>query len=314
MEGSVSGGCVEGAVVEESRHVLAGEAARVLEFGVTDEDAWAVGLACGGRVRIHVAGFPQGLVDVLVEAVTARRRAVLATDLTDGRQALLGEAALANGARSDGPPEAAGDEACAGSGDKGLATDSAVLVAARAAAAEDRSRLARTTDGGEVFLRVYGPSHRLVVVGAVHIAQPLARMAAEVGLDVVVVDPRRAFATEERFPGVSLVREWPEEALEDLAPGRRTAVVTLSHDPKVDDPALVAALASDAFYVGALGSRRTHARRMERLSEAGVSQQDLARIRAPVGLDIGARTPGEIALAILAEVVAARRKGPSATR
>ena len=303
LAGSVSGGCVEGAVVEEAQHVLADGSSRVLDYGVTNEDAWAVGLACGGQVRIHVGPVSPALLTALLEAVDAKRMVVLATDLSDGRQALFfpldphAEPVADEGAGAVGAADGAR-----------LAADEVVLTAAEAAARADASTLAQDSGGREVFLRVYGPPHRLVVVGAVHIAQPLARMAAELGLDVVVVDPRRAFASEERFPGVALVREWPVEALEALAPDHRTAVVTLSHDPKLDDPALEAALASPAFYVGALGSRRTHAARVERLTEAGVSAEALERLHAPVGLDIGARTPAEVAVAVLAEVVVALRR------
>jgi xanthine dehydrogenase accessory factor len=191
----------------------------------------------------------------------------------------------------------------------GPAVTPELLDAARDAAGNDASGTVEGPDG-PVFLRVYAPPVRLVVVGAVHVAQHLASMARAAGLEVVVVDPRRAFATEERFPDVQLVHAWPGEALEALAPDRRTAVVTLTHDPKLDDPALERALESPAFYVGALGSRRTHARRLERLGAEGVGADALARIHGPVGLPIGARTPGEIAVSILAELVARLRERP----
>jgi xanthine dehydrogenase accessory factor len=155
---------------------------------------------------------------------------------------------------------------------------------------------------------------RLVVVGAVHVSQALVQMAATLGFAVTVVDPRRAFATPERFPGVSLSADWPDEAMEALALDARTAVVTLTHDPKLDDPALDVALRSPCFYVGALGSRRTHAKRVARLREAGHGDGAIARIHAPVGLDIGAVTAPEIALSVLAEVVAARRGAVLARR
>ncbi len=181
-----------------------------------------------------------------------------------------------------------------------------LLEAARAAAARDRSEKV-ATEAGEVFLRVLNPPVRLVIVGAVHVAQALARMAQVAGYDVLVLDPRRSFATEERFPGIPVAVAWPEEALAQGRPDRRTAVVALTHDPKIDDPALVQALRSDAFYVGALGSRKTQAARRERLREAGFGDADLARIHGPVGLPIGAVSPGEIAVSILAQVVASLR-------
>ena len=142
----------------------------------------------------------------------------------------------------------------------------------------------------------------MIVVGAVHIAQSLVPMAALAGYDVTVVDPRRAFATDARFPGVTLSTDWPDDALTALDPDRRTAVVTLTHDPKLDDPALAVALRSTAFYIGALGSRRTHARRVERLREAGFNDKDIARIHAPIGLDIGAVSPAEISISILGQI------------
>lgn len=186
--------------------------------------------------------------------------------------------------------------------------DDPLLEDARRAARSDKGGIVEA-DEGRVFLNVYNPPLRLIVVGAVHIAQPLTRMALLAGYDVTVVDPRRAFASEDRFPGVGLTHDWPDEAMAALAPDRRTAVVTLTHDPKLDDPALAEALRSDAFYIGALGSTRTHARRKERLAEEGFSEQAMARIKGPIGLDIGAKSPAEIAVSILAEITARLRNG-----
>jgi xanthine dehydrogenase accessory factor len=162
------------------------------------------------------------------------------------------------------------------------------------------------SSGGALFARCYARAPRLIVVGAVHITQALAPMAAMAGFEVVVVDPRRAFATAERLPGVTVTTEWPDEALARLGLDAQSAVVTLSHDPKLDDPALIAALQSPCFYVGALGSSRTHARRVARLAEAGLSAEAIARIHAPVGLDLGGRSPAEIAVSIVAQVIQAR--------
>lgn len=184
--------------------------------------------------------------------------------------------------------------------------DPALVAAARDALARDESGK-RSLGGATWFLRVYNPPVRVIVVGAVHIAQSLASMVQLAGYEVIVVDPRRAFATPARFGTVPLVHEWPEEALERLRLDRRTALVTMTHDPKIDDPALVAALRSQAFYVGALGSRKTHAARRERLRALGFADADLARIHGPVGLPIGARSTGEIAVSILSQVVAALR-------
>ncbi len=180
-------------------------------------------------------------------------------------------------------------------------------AAAEAALADDAATT--LTEGDESwFVQPHNPRLRLIVVGAVHIAQALVPMAAGLGYAVTVVDPRRAFATEERFgAGVTLVDDWPDEAMARLAPDSRSAVVTLTHDPKLDDPALEVALRSPAFYVGALGSRRTHAKRLARLAEAGLTEAECARIAAPIGLSIGAVTAPEIALSIMAEIVARRR-------
>ncbi len=214
----------------------------------------------------------------LQRARAEKRPVVLATRLADGAQHLLPDAAAP-----------------------------AVLAEAAAAAlAADESGTV-TIDGTAWFLHAHNPPLRLVVVGAVHIAQALVPMAAAMGLGVTVVDPRRAFATEARFPNVVVSHDWPDEALDALAPDVRTAVVTLTHDPKLDDPALDRALKSPAFYIGALGSKKTHAARLKRLRALGHDDATMARIRGPVGLAIEAVTAPEIALSILAEIVAVRR-------
>ncbi len=158
-----------------------------------------------------------------------------------------------------------------------------------------------------IFLNVFNPPLRMILVGAVHIAQPLAAMAAATSFQVIVVDPRTAFAAPERFPNLEIRTDWPDEALATLVPDARTAVVTLTHDPKLDDPALDQALRSDAFYIGSLGSRKTHGKRVERLRGEGFSEEAIARIHGPVGLDIGARSPAEIALSILAQIIGVLR-------
>jgi len=205
--------------------------------------------------------------------------AALATHLKSGRQAFI------EGEKIEGD----------------LALDAVAVSGVRAALRDDRNTTIETAEG-PVFVEVFNPPLRLIVVGAVHIGQPLAQIAALSGYAVTVVDPRSAFATGERFPGVALSTEWPDEILPRLAPDRRTAIVTLTHDPKIDDPALTAALKSQAFYIGALGSRKTHAARTHRLQKAGFSESEIARIRGPVGLAIGALTPAEIAVSILAEI------------
>ena len=196
-------------------------------------------------------------------------------------------------------------------GDLPLSTVELAMV--RQAITEDRSAVV-DTDGGGVFVEVWHPNLRLFVVGAVHAAQFLVPLAQLAGYDVTVIDPRTAFSTPARFPDVALRHDWPDKALEALRPDHRTAVVTLTHDPKIDDPALRASLNSAAFYIGALGSRRTHAQRAERLKEAGFGSATLARIRGPVGLAIGALTPAEISISIMAEITAVLRRSPLATR
>lgn len=219
----------------------------------------------------------------LLERMAARRPAVVATDLVTGEARLLDP--------FDPGPDAEVD----------------LASAARQAAVSDRSaKLERPS--GQVFLGVFNPPVQVIVVGAVHVAQSLAPMVKMAGYDVVVVDPRRAFASPERFPGIPLVAEWPDEALLRIGLGRRTAVVTMTHDPKIDDPALAAALRSEAFYLGSLGSRKTQAARRERLRGMGFSEADLTRIHGPVGLSIGAVSTAEIAVSILSELVACLRK------
>ncbi|MDA0703299.1 MAG: XdhC family protein [Proteobacteria bacterium] len=221
----------------------------------------------------------------ILQAVLAARRdkhpVALATDVETGEQAMV--------------------DAETRKGDLVLA--GTALDAVRTALAEDRSGMVET-EAGRLFIQVFNPPLRMIVVGAVHIAQALVPMATIAGYDVTVIDPRRAFATDARFPGTSVLNEWPDEAMTGLAPDRRTAIVTLTHDPKIDDPALSVAIRSPAFYIAALGSRRTHGKRVERLTEAGFSETEIARIKGPAGLPIGARSPAEIALSVLAECTA----------
>lgn len=187
--------------------------------------------------------------------------------------------------------------------------DSWISKATSEVLASDKGRIVEAPDGAQWFFNAYNPPLRLLVVGAVHIAQPISIIAALGAYDVTVIDPRTAFASAERFRGITLRTEWPDEAMEALKPDARTAIVTLTHDPKLDDPALVAALRSPAFYIGALGSRKTHAARHERLRAAGFDDQAIARIHGPIGLSIGAKSPAEIAVAIMAEMTQVLRTG-----
>ncbi|MFN3954239.1 MAG: XdhC family protein [Pararhodobacter sp.] len=271
--GSVSGGCVEGAVVAEALEALADGQPRLLRYGVSDENAFAVGLACGGTIRILLepvgTALPEAMLDAIVTARAARQPIAYGVTPEHWVRRLLGPADAPERFRTD------------------------------------RSGMA---DSGE-FIALFNPPLRLFVVGAVHIAQALVPMARMAGHDPVLIDPREAFGSAARFPGETILHDWPDEALATLGLDARTAVVTLTHDPKLDDPAIIAALNSPAFYLGCLGSKRTHAKRLERLQGAGLDAAQLARIHAPVGLDLGARTPAEIAVSILAEITATLRQG-----
>ncbi|WP_375391935.1 XdhC family protein [uncultured Sphingomonas sp.] len=256
FEGSVSGGCVEGDILQTAAEVIAGAPFQVRRYGVADESAWEVGLPCGGEIAVMVQpvtaeGFDPELFDRIAEARDTGRALTVTTNLATGHSDL------------------------------------------------------RPQETGEAFLNRYDPPRRLLIVGAVQIAQALAGLARTLGIDATVIDPRARFLTDERFPGVPLDDRWPDEAVAALRPDPATAVVTLSHDTKIDDPALIAALRSDAAYVGALGSRKSHAARRERLAAAGLSEAQLDRIDAPVGLDIGAIGPSEIALSVAAAMVRA---------
>lgn len=277
FEGSVSGGCVEGAVVLEAQEALADGEPRMLEYGVTDEDAFAVGLACGGTIKVLVEpvgpALPPEMLTDLVAAHGARRPAAYLVNPDTWERRLAG-------------------------------LDDAQFGAAIA----ERFRSDRSGFEDQTFIHIHNPPLRLAVIGAVHIAQPLLQMARLAGYDCVLIDPRQAFATQNRFPSESIVQDWPDEALDTFGLDARTAVVTLSHDPKIDDPALLSALRSDVFYLGALGSTRTHAKRVARMKEHGFSDADIARIHAPVGLDIGSKSPAEIAVSILAELTRTLRQ------
>jgi xanthine dehydrogenase accessory factor len=273
MAGSVSGGCVEGAVVEEAFVALQDGQSRVMTFGVSDDDAFAVGLACGGTIRVLVEPVGQAIPEPLLANLVAAR---------DARQPLAYIVDLDTWARRLAAPDAA--------------------LAARFRA--DQSGVE-----GSVFIAIHNPPLRLIIVGAVHIAQSLVGMARACGYDPMIVDPRAAFGSSDRFPGEVISNAWPDEALASFGIDQRTAVVTLTHDAKLDDPALRIALQSDAFYIGCLGSTRTHAKRVARLTEAGFGPDSLARLHAPVGLPIGARTPAEIAVSVMAEITHTLRRG-----
>lgn len=258
--GSVSGGCVEGDVLERAHMVLAGAPPVLRRYGVADDAAWDVGLPCGGDIQVLVQpvsadGFPAHLFADIMKARSAGAALSVATDLESGRSALLDDAA------------------------------------------------------GAGFVNIYHPPRRLLIVGAVEIASALAAIAVSQGVDVTLCDPRGRFLTAERFPGIRLDDRWPDDAVKAFAPDSRSAIVTLSHDPKIDDPALAAALASPAAYVAALGSVRSHQARLARLSAAGVSAEQCARIEGPAGVAINAISAPEIALSIAGGMIRAFNQG-----
>ncbi|WP_439124513.1 XdhC family protein [Marivita sp.] len=273
IEGSVSGGCVEGAVVVEAMEALEDGKPRELEFGVSDQDAFEVGLACGGTIRVLVepvgAVLPEDILDQLVKFRSDRQPVAYVVDL-DGETCALTKEGYDHAFRMD------------------------------------RSGF---VEGSRTFVGIHNPPLRLIVVGAVHIAQALVPMARIAGYDPTLIDPREAFGSDTRFPGETILHDWPDEAITQLGLDTRTALVLLTHDPKLDDPALEQALRADCFYIGALGSTRTHAKRVERLTAAGFTEAEIAQIHGPVGLDIGASGPAEIAVSILAEMTRVLRKG-----
>jgi xanthine dehydrogenase accessory factor len=256
LEGSVSGGCVEGDVLALAAEVLASGKPERRRYGVADGSAWEVGLPCGGTIEVLVqpvseGGFPPAVFDAIEHAQGSGRGLTVYTDLETGR-----------------------------------------------------SSLAPITGAG-AFANTYAAPRQVLIVGAVQIAQALAQIAATLGVKATIIDPRTRFLTEERFPGVTLDDRWPDEAVAAYNPGPSTAVITLSHDPKIDDPALVAALSAETGYIAALGSRRSHAARLERLAAAGFGEDDLARIDGPAGIDIKAIGASEIALSVAAGMVKA---------
>jgi xanthine dehydrogenase accessory factor len=258
--GSVSGGCVEGDILDVAARVIAENSFEIRRYGVAEGSAWEVGLPCGGDIVVMVQNvspdyFPGKLFGAIIGAQAARGELMVVTDLESGQSSIADEAA----------------------------------------------------DGA--FANTYLPPRRLVIVGAVEIAAALCDIATSMGIEVTLVDPRARFLTVERFPAVTLDDRWPDEAIAAIVPDVRTAVVTLSHDPKIDDPALIAALASDAAYVAALGSKASHAKRIERLTAAGVSADSLARIEGPAGVAINAISAPEIALSIAGGMVRAFNDG-----
>ena len=299
ISGSVSGGCVESAVIDASQELLPGGPPQRLHFGVANEEAWEVGLSCGGEIDIFLQPFTGEHLEIWREAKARGERFAFIL-VIEGDHTYQGASwcvfengeVLGDPPTPDLPPEL-------------LVESKKVLAGGKTGLIElDSDRIQ------EAFIQIVELPRQLVLVGGVHIAIPLAFLADTLGFEVVVIDPRRLFGSEDRFPGVKrLLGQWPEEAFQDISLTGSTAVVMLTHDPKIDDPAIKIALESAAFYIGALGSRKTHQKRLARLTEQGVDSKSLDRIHAPVGLDLGASTPQEIALAVLAEIIQVWHQG-----
>lgn len=310
--GSVSGGCVEGAAAEAVADARRSGRTRVIRYGISDELAWDVGLACGGTIDVMVQPeIPAALITAAAASVgpSGRGTAVITPLPGDAPPAAFGPHEPGQGAPPVPPLVVDGDGSIIDGTSGAPATDAALAEAAAGLLADGRSRTV-AIDGRAFFIEAFPVRPRLVVVGAVEVARSLVRYARELGYETVVVDGRSSFATPERFPDVDrLVVAWPDEAFDRLDVGPNDAVAILSHDPKFDEPAIVEATRRRARYVGAVGSRTTQADRRERLAAAGLSRDEIARLCGPIGLDLGGREPAETALAIMSEIVAARRGG-----
>lgn len=293
MTGSVSGGCVEGAVVAACADTIASGRPQLLHFDVDDETAWDVGIGCGGELDVFIRLLSDDVMTAFRRSIEEEDPLALTT-LVRGPEDLVGKefgVFKSNGSFGSIKPD--------------LDAQLAGTIAAELSANDPR--LVIIDSIGEVFIDVMPPPPTLVIVGGVHIAVALVKMAKASGFRTIIVDPRRQFGTQVRFPDADrIIQKWPDDAFEEIKLTSNTAVAMLTHDPKIDDPGLIAALPSEAFYVGALGSKKTQASRRQRLLEAGVSEELLSRLHGPIGLDLGGRSPEEIALAIMAEVVQKR--------
>ncbi|MDJ0754918.1 MAG: XdhC family protein [Ardenticatenaceae bacterium] len=291
ISGSVSGGCVEGAVFEEAVATIEAGQGKLLQYGVADETAWEVGLACGGSISVFVEPLDRPLYDSLRAEIAADRLAALATVTAAADSTLIGRKFVINKA--------------------GLLAgwdDPAAREAAAAVMHDGQTQAVTLDENTTLFVEVYLPAPQLIMIGGVHIAVALAHVAKILGYQTIVIDPRRAFGSDERFPHADrLMTLWPEKAFKEVTVNENTAVALLTHDPKIDDPAIKQVLRSDAFYIGALGSRKTHAKRVKRLQEAGFTDEEIGRIHGPIGLNINAQNPEEIAVAVMGQIIKARR-------
>ena len=292
ITGSVSGGCVEGAVIEAAMETLESGSAKLLHFGVADEVAWNVGLACGGTIDIFVEKLDEPTYQYAHQKISKNQPAIIVS-VIQAPENLIGSKATLDGDKFwfNGRDEELSDQ---------------IQQALRGINRADRVRIGEKV---ELFVDVIQPELTLIIVGGVHVAIALTAMAKILNYRTFIIDPRRSFGSQERFPDVDLlIQKWPQKAFEEVNLTPDTAVALLTHDPKIDDPSLKILLDSPVFYLGALGSQKTHTNRKDRLQKMGFSEEKISTIYAPIGLDIGANTPEEIALAVLGEIVQARHK------
>lgn len=299
IAGSVSAGCVEGAVIEESQQVMRTGIPRVVEFGVADDTAWSVGLACGGKIKVFIEpGIAfDSIYDTLKRNLEFGKPFLTITYLNGPDELSNRKLLIEPGGKQVGNLNFVGQE-------------NQIVQDALSFLDKEKGGTIKAIDGSSLFVDVQPVPPKLIIVGAVHLAVPLIKIASILGFETFLVDPRQAFATRERFPNVDkLIVKWPDEALQEIGLDKSTYIVVLTHDPKLDDPALTFALSSGAGYIGALGSRRTNQKRIVRLLNAGLSETQISRLHAPIGLDLGGRSSDEIAISIMAEIVKVRNQG-----
>jgi xanthine dehydrogenase accessory factor len=297
IAGSVSAGCVEGAVIQEAEEVMNTKLPHLIEFGVADETAWEVGLACGGKIKVYVEpgysldsiypevrnNLNEGIPFVTITFLNGPEDLINKKLLIEKDGSLLGNLTI--------PDELSKD----------------LIKHAVQFLDNEKSGTIELAESMLVFVESHPVPPKLIIVGAVHLADTLITIANTIGFDTILIDPREAFATKERFPHVGeLIQEWPQEAMDQLSLDKSAYIAVLTHDPKLDDPALQIALSSGARYVGALGSRRTNQKRIARLRAAGLSENQLSRLHAPIGVDLGGRASSEIAVSIMAEIIKVR--------
>ena len=293
IAGSVSAGCVEGAVIEEAQSVYQSGIPRLIEFGVADETAWEVGLACGGKIKVFIEpGWAlDGIYHTMKDDLISGNTFAIVTTLEGGIDATNKKMLI----QSDG--KIVGDLSLPEKAE--FTTDQALDFLEN-----ENSGVLTLQDGTKVFIESYPLPSKLIIIGAVHLSDPLITIANAAGFETILIDPREAFANRDRFPHVDkLIRQWPQDAMSNLTVDRSAYIVVLTHDPKLDDPALLLSLQSNARYVGALGSRRTNQKRLERLRNAGLTEEQLSLLHAPIGLELGGRSQSEIAISIMAEII-----------